>query len=183
AHVGLWARGRAAVRSVAPAMKPGAEWTRWCTPRAASPKRRQLRTRGLQFRSSAWPCRTTHNESLLDKLDLFRVHDFDHRAALLSNPAPHPDWIALQPFRIGPAGGKPPPMTLGNDDCKILCPAPPEVQIYCGAALPHRQDLAFHQCKLSPPSRNPGQIFLPQRGKIGVGPQAAACRPGGTFVP
>ena len=65
-------------------------------------------------------------------------------------------------------------MALENDDGKVLGPAPPEIQIYCGAAFTHRQDLALDQRKLSPRSPDPGNIFRLQRGEIGVGPKAMA---------
>src|SRR5215467_13961931 len=91
---------------------------------------------------------------------------------MLFNPTAYPDRIAFQSFRIDASRCERAPMTLEDGDSKVVCPAPPEVQIYCGAAFPHRQDLAFHQCKLTPRSFNLGKIFWPQRGKIGVGPKA-----------
>jgi hypothetical protein len=67
--------------------------------------------------------------------------------------------MILQPVRIDARVGEFPPMTLGNGDGKVVGPAPSEIQIYCGAVFPHRQDLALYRHKLTPHSRNPGNIF------------------------
>src|SRR6185436_10069001 len=50
------------------------------------------------------------------------------------------------------------PMPLGDDDRKILGPPPSEIDIYCGAVLPHRQDLALNEGELTPNSRNAANI-------------------------
>src|SRR5262249_17703802 len=180
-RVELRAHARVAELSEAAAKTPAAEWTCWCIPAAASPGGQQLRTPGLMLSSSAWPCRITYNEPLLNELNLFRDRGFDYRAAVLFDPTAYPDRMAFQPFRIDASRCERAPMTLENGDSKVVCPVPPEVQIYCGAAFPRRQDLAFHQCELTPCRCDPGKIFWPQRGKIGVGPKAAACRAGGPF--
>jgi hypothetical protein len=49
-------------------------------------------------------------------------------------------------------------MTLEDGDRKILRPPPSEINIYCGAALPHRQDFALNEGELTPDSRNAGNI-------------------------
>src|SRR5262245_58390427 len=119
---------------------------------------------------------------LIGELDLLGSNRCDHRTGPLLDPATHPDRLTLQPSWVDASRSEFPPVALENSDSKVLRPAPPEIQVYCGAAFPHRQDLAFHQRKLPPRSRNPVNIFRPQRGKIGVGPESAsrrACAPFG----
>src|SRR5262249_10526965 len=111
---------------------------------------------------------------LLYAFDLFRADHFHDRAASLFYPAAHANRMTLQLFRIDARGGKLSPSAFGDCNGKIVRPVAPEIQIYRGAAFPHRQDLAFHDCKLTPRSRNPASIVWPQRGKIGVGPKSAA---------
>ncbi len=78
------------------------------------------------------------------------------------------------PFGSMPADGEFSPMTLKNRYRKVARPTPPEIQIYCGAAFAHRQYLALNQCKLALRGCNSVEIFRPQRGEIGVGPETAS---------
>src|SRR5262245_30968535 len=115
-----------------------------------------------------------YSQSLsIGEFNLFRNRDFDHRTTALFDPTANTDRMTLQSFWIDAGRSKFPPMTLENGDSEVLRPAPPEIQVYCGAAFPHRQDLAFHQCKLPPRGSNPVNIFGTQRGEIGVGPKSA----------
>src|SRR5262245_38169845 len=118
------------------------------------PERRRSRARDRQPRFLPHSCRSTQ----IGELDLLGSDGFDHRTTPLLDPATHPDRLTLQPSWVYPGRSKFPPVALENGDTKVLCPAPPEVQMYCGAAFPHRQDLAFDQGKLTPNSRNAGGI-------------------------
>src|SRR5262245_50507272 len=86
-----------------------------------------------------------YSQSLsIGEFNLLRRRDFDHRTTTFFDPTAHPDRTTLQPFWIDTSRSEFPPMTLENGDSKVLRPAPPEIQVYCCAAFPHRQDLAFH---------------------------------------
>src|SRR5262245_44926203 len=92
-----------------------------------------------------------YSQSLsIGEFDLFGSDGFDHRTGPLLDPATHPDRLALKPSWVNASRSECPPVALENGNSKVLRPAPPEVQKYCGAAFPHRQDLAFHQGKLTP---------------------------------
>src|SRR5215467_1289570 len=101
---------------------------------------------------------------LLDAFDLLRGHGIDDRAATLLDPTAHSNWTPSQPLRVHARCGEFSPMTLKNRYRKVARPTPPEVQIYCGAALAHRQYLALYQCKSAPRGCKPVEMVRPQRG-------------------
>src|SRR5262245_27472099 len=85
-----------------------------------------------------------YSQSLsIGEFDLLGSDSFDHRTAPLLDPATHPDRLTVQTSWVNRGRSEFPPVALENGDTKVLRLAPPEVQIYCGAAFPHRQDLAF----------------------------------------
>ena len=110
--------------------------------------------------------RPTH-ERLLGALDLLRGHGIHNGAAALLDPTAYSNRTPLQPFRVDARRGEFSPMTLKNRYRKVACPASPKVQIYCGAAFPHRQDLALNQCKLALCGGNSGKIFRRKGAKLG----------------
>src|SRR4029079_4033145 len=105
-------------------------------------------------------CRLSPHDppTLPDDLDLLRNRCFNHRTTALLHPASHSDPVAFQFLRIPVRRREISPMTLENGDREVLCPPPPEIHIYCGAVLPHRQDLALDKGELTPNSRNAGNI-------------------------
>src|SRR5665213_64029 len=86
----------------------------------------------------------------IQNFDLLGRFGRNDRAAALLDPAAHPDAMAFELFGFYAGSGKCAAYALENDHGEIPRPAPPEVHIYSGSALAHRQHLAFHQRELTP---------------------------------
>src|SRR3989304_3543014 len=95
------------------------------------------------------PVPTFRDHALIDQFDLLGGFGGDDRAAAPFDPAAHPDTAAFQPLRLEAGRGKCALLAFKNDDGEIARPAPPEVDIYSGPALAHRQDLALDQREMT----------------------------------
>src|SRR5690242_4181121 len=91
-------------------------------------------------------------------LDLFGRGRLDQRAVAQFDPSPDTKSAAFQIFQIDPRCGEVPPIPFEHGHGKIARPSPPEIYIYCGPALPDRQDLALDKGKPTPHRRNAGKI-------------------------
>ena len=103
----------------------------------------------------------------LDEFDLLGRLGVDDRAAALLDPSAHPDAAAFELFRLDARGGEGSPMAFKNGDGEVARPAPPEVHIYSGPALAHRQDLAFDQREMAPCGGNRARFSGRKGAKLG----------------
>src|ERR1019366_2388946 len=87
--------------------------------------------------------------SSIYKFDLLGGLGRDDRAAALFDPPAHTDAAAFKPLGLDARGRKATPQASQNGDGEVPRPTPPEVDIYSGPALAHRQDLAFNQREMT----------------------------------
>src|SRR3569833_3130940 len=92
----------------------------------------------------------------VDQLDLFGRDRLDDRTAALLDGSAHPDAAALERFDVDTGGGKVATRALRDNDGEVPRPAPPEIQVDSGPALPHRQDSALNESEMPPRGRNHG---------------------------